>query len=127
MDQVGPTNSHAGETMDVDSNLGVTFETAHEGRMPGPRARNMTVEEVPNEDEDESPDNPRNFARFVEAFPVEPHRLKKGTTQFEEWQKENVKAGRHEWSPFESEAEWETVCWLVANVGQSAVEDYRAL
>lgn len=96
--------------------------------VPIPRRRNMSVEEVFDKDsEAESPDDPRNFARFVEAFPMEPQRLKKGTTQFEQWQLENTQAGRDEWYPFSSESEWETVRWLVANVGQSAVEEYLKL
>ncbi|KAF7419251.1 hypothetical protein PC9H_001838 [Pleurotus ostreatus] len=96
---------------------------------PMSRQRHTTVEDIFDEEVSEltSPGDPRNLARFVERFPMEPHRLQKGTTQFEQWQSENVRAGRDEWYPFASESEWETVGWLVANVGQSAIEEYLKL
>lgn len=87
----------------------------------------MTVEDVLGDEHSEFPDDPHNFERFVESFPIEPCRLKKGTTQFERWQADNLSEGQDEWYPFASEAEWETVRWLVTNVGQSAVEEYLKL
>ncbi|KAF9496260.1 hypothetical protein BDN71DRAFT_1505955 [Pleurotus eryngii] len=109
-------------TMDVD-----LVAMTHDTPMPEPWRCNMTVEDVLGNKHTEFPNDSHNFERFVKSFPIEPCRLKKGTTQFEQWQADNLREGQDEWYPFASEAEWETVHWLVTNVGQSAVEEYLKL
>ncbi|KAJ8486761.1 hypothetical protein ONZ45_g14559 [Pleurotus djamor] len=78
----------------------------------------VTVEDVIDDDD------PRNFSRYVESYPMEPVRLKKGTLAFETWKADNIKAGRSEWYPYADEEEWEVVRWLTNSVTQADLDKY---
>ncbi|KAJ8509198.1 hypothetical protein ONZ45_g8605 [Pleurotus djamor] len=67
----------------------------------------VTVEDVIDDDD------PRNFSRYVESYPMEPA--------------DNIKAGRSEWYPYADEEEWEVVRWLTNSVTQADLDKYLKL
>lgn len=100
---------------------------------PSPSMR-ATVEEVMDEDD------PRNFSRFVEAFPGEEtfpghatfvgasaESLGQGQTVFEQMHAEQAAAGASPYAPFLDRDEWDLANWLSKNVSQTATDSYLKL
>lgn len=82
----------------------------------------VTVEDVEDEDD------PRYFQRYVEPYPSNnPPPQKRGTTKFEQWQRESKQEGCTPLDPFKSEEEWGLASWLMRNIGKTNIDEYLKL
>lgn len=79
------------------------------------------VEDAPDEDDDITmcwiEEHPRAAGKVLGV----------GETTFERWRREDAKAGRDRWFPFDSEKEWHLGRWLVKNAGQNQIEEFLKL
>lgn len=96
-----------------------SISAMHEQPRPNPTSSASTSQETLDE---------RYLQRFVQIYPGEAAEIvRKGTSAFEQWRRENVREERTRWYPFASKEEWELAAWLAENVGQNKIEEFLKL
>lgn len=80
-----------------------------------PRSPSVQAEEVEDEE--------RVWMRFIQTYPGQvAQTLGQARTLFDSIRAEQEAQGLDPWAPFADEEEWGLVKWLIARVGQTAIE-----
>lgn len=89
-----------------------------------PQSKRARVEEVEDEDCVPRP----HYTRFVRPYPRPVGTpIRKEKTKFETLLEQQAADGKQPWEPFASKDEWQLATWLMANVGQTATDEYLKL
>ncbi|KAI6039427.1 hypothetical protein EDC04DRAFT_2895221 [Pisolithus marmoratus] len=90
---------------------------------PDPESRHTSVE-----DDIEDGTSPANAGHFVKQYTgIAAQIFSSWPTVFEEMEKAEYKNCRSQWSPFQSEEEWDLAHFLMKNVGQMKIDEFLTL
>ncbi|KAI5992616.1 hypothetical protein EDC04DRAFT_2911124 [Pisolithus marmoratus] len=90
---------------------------------PEPESRCASVE-----DDIKVSTSPANLGCFVEQYTgIAAQIFSSQHTVFEEMEKAEYKNCRNQWSPFQSEEEWDLAHFLMKNVGQTKIDEFLKL
>ncbi|KAI6022608.1 hypothetical protein EDC04DRAFT_2900778 [Pisolithus marmoratus] len=90
---------------------------------PKPKSRHASVE-----DDIEDGTSPANVGCFAEQYAgIAAQIFSSWPTVFEEMEKAKYRNCRSQWSPFQSEEEWDLACFLMKNVGQTKIDEFLKL